>query len=639
MTTGYYIPVAILPGSSATRATWDDVATVLDNGFFRNLIGTDRLRVFNGTTYISGGSGALWVLGGITYTSGLIAGDYLTNKVTQPQFNSVVLGGQSNLNSGLYCTIAGGKLSQISSSVDYGFIGGGYTNILLGDDGVICGGINNTVKSTDSSIVGGYNNLINSNSVRAVIVGGATNSIQGTAANAANYGIICGGQDNSITGLTSSDVFCMVGGGSTNVINNAGYSSLIGGQINSINSCNWSFIGGGLSNLIVNSEYGSILGGRLNVITGDTKQYQSIVGGLRNTSSGFYSSCGGGADNRSIGSYNYTFGDTILITGRNCFGFGELNTITGNYNIVGGSTNKVFGNYSSIGGGLSNTSSGDYIFIGGGNVNVVKENFSTIAGGSLNLIAAGGLYSTVGGGQNNKITGFYACIPGGNNNLASGNNSFSAGTCSEANHLGAFIFSDSRINAKRSMDQDSITFHFQRGAFFSGTDIRTSGANIYVNGDIITTAPSAPTVTYKSPGILFSTCDATGNAALNVDTKLKYYNLPANTLNDNGDRLVIRSAGSIASASTVTVAFGGKPMINALPVGSISDWKTEIELIRSGSSTIRYNYSFDSVEKDYKSSFLNTQALNVNQLITISGNGAAADAFKADSMTVEFWPA
>ena len=103
-----------------------------------------------------------------------------------------------------------------------------------------------------------------------------------------NFSSIGGGQNNNITSSCS-----YIGGGQNNLIQGA-HSSIVGGKCNSIatpNSASYpdaadcSFIGGGLCNTICST------GGMKNAYGA------SIVGGLLNTNSAYYSTIGGGNRN------------------------------------------------------------------------------------------------------------------------------------------------------------------------------------------------------------------------------------------------------------------------------------------------------------------------------------------------------
>jgi hypothetical protein len=89
-----------------------------------------------------------------------------------------------------------------------------------------------------------------------------------------------------------------------------------------------------------------------------------------------------------------------------------VNTSSGDYSTVGGGVlNTSSGNTSTVGGGANNTSSGDYSTVGGGANNTSSGNTSTVGGGFGNT--SSGNYSTVGGGYGNTSSGTVSTVGGG----------------------------------------------------------------------------------------------------------------------------------------------------------------------------------------------------------------------------------
>jgi len=228
--------------------------------------------------------------------------------------------------------------------------------VASGDYSVIGGGFFNRATAFGSHTGGGYNNN-----------------------NASTYGLIGGGETNTIVG-GQGDV---ITGGSNNTINFAG-----------VGNANWRFIGGGYGNSTSGgqNDTAAIVGGLSNYI-GLFGNYAFLGAGRQNSCTGTYSALTGGYLNR-IGN-----GDNNLAT--NCFlGAGQSNVIDTN------------SDYSTLGGGLSNTISGvDYCFIGGGNTNTISQNYGTIVGGQSQTISA--TYGYIGGGQSNTVSASYASINGG----------------------------------------------------------------------------------------------------------------------------------------------------------------------------------------------------------------------------------
>ena len=667
LTTGYMFPVALSASVEATRSSIDILAISLSDNFFSITSNTPvssdkegrlygRFRNFTSNVLISGSD--LKVEGGVT-TSGLNAGHYKSHTLSRPQFYSTIAGGSGITNAGLYSFVGGGRDNSISLTTnDYCVIVGGYQNASSSDDTFMGGGIQNTIgtTATDSTLVGGYLNTVGNGVTAGFIGGGQSNDIAASAiystvvggfTNSAdgNYSFIGGGDSNAMDSATTNGT---VVGGHSNTLVNGDYSFIGGGNINNINS-NHSVIGGGYNN-VTNSSYSTIGGGYQNTTNSPTalgaNTISVIVGGQGNTTNDIYNFIGGGFNNGVTG-------DGAIVVG------GQYNYVTGNYSVIGGGNynlNRVA--YGTIGGGFLNiinphdTFGGNsYSFIGGGRENTTHNYQSVICGGIYN--SSSGIVSSILGGENNSCTGARSSILGGYYNTISGADyALVAGTRSVARHNGSFVLSDSRqVSHKHSFDQDSITFCFQRGAFFSGTDIRTSGGNIYVNGDIISTSQTAPTVTYKGPGIIYYACEPSGNLA-GTETLLQKYTLPANTLKTNGDRLKIHAAGKNlggAGSNYLTLAFGGSGLgdstigkgINRLAVGGTDvRWQIDAEIIRSGASMIRWNDSWTNTaaaDNSYWSDYSN-RSLTANQIISISGNGASANDIIVDSMTVEYWP-
>jgi trimeric autotransporter adhesin len=136
-------------------------------------------------------------------------------------------------------------------------------------------------------------------------------------------------------------------------------------------------------------------------------------------------------------------------------GGGELNIASNAYTTVaGGRSNTASGQYASVGGGISNSASDHSTTIGGGSQNRATLSGATVGGGIENTAnylyatVAGGIGNTagdrgaIGGGGYNTATGSHATVPGGYINTASGTTSFAAGARAQAQHAGAFVWSD-----------------------------------------------------------------------------------------------------------------------------------------------------------------------------------------------------
>jgi hypothetical protein len=182
-----------------------------------------------------------------------------------------------------------------------------------------------------------------------------------------------------------------------------GILSTIAGGTKHTSSADCSYIGGGESNEILLARYSTIGGGCRNIISSSQANIKLCLATIA------------GGDQNII--------DTSL--GCNTIGGGQNNQITGssiaNSTIAGGASNRICSN------------NGDYgSFIGGGANNYImnKSTCSVITGGSYNQTYSA--CSFIGGGRNNRIWNQDApgaAIVGGVNNVAYQENSFIGGGC------------------------------------------------------------------------------------------------------------------------------------------------------------------------------------------------------------------
>ena len=211
--------------------------------------------------------------------------------------------------------------------------------------------------------------------------------------------------------------------------------------------------------------FNSIAAGADNTISGD--QFNFIGGGSGNdvNFSRFSSSLGGKNNDISGGNYSVLLGgeNNLIKTGHAHFlGGGQDNKISGTNAgtqianaLVGGSDNKILG--------------GQYAFIGAGATNTIYASNSAIGGGTSNI--ASGDSSVVLGGSDNKVLADYG--------LAAGRYS----TVQE-NHDGAFVLSDSNITETLSSGANTLTLNFKSGVYVD------SDSGIYINGNPVMTGSS-----------------------------------------------------------------------------------------------------------------------------------------------------
>jgi len=343
---------------TGTQIITPKVGTFTNTSNYSTIGGGDDIDILGGSDYSTiGGGRTNNVATGSTYT--YIGGGYRNDIFSGSTYATISGGYNGEITDGRGSTIVGGRANTISG--DYGFIGGGYNNLIEGPRITIVGGYNNTASAVYSTIGGGAGNEISINGTRGVIGGGQDNTLL------AHYSTIGGGRSHIISGQSS-----FIGGGRYNTVSQL-YSVVVGGSGNTTSDI-YAFIGGGYDNSI-------------------TDEYSTIGGGWRNTISGQYAFIGGG----------------------------DLNTISGYQKgvIVGGSNNAInsASDYGAIVGGDGNTLDSDYTFIGGGYINEImaSANYSTISGGENNTIS-GGTHNFIGGGKDNIVATSYSSVIGGYNN-------------------------------------------------------------------------------------------------------------------------------------------------------------------------------------------------------------------------------
>ena len=171
----------------------------------------------------------------------------------------VVSGGRNNRVLESFSIIVGGKLNEVQSL--YGFIGGGESNLIswLNNTtyGVICGGDSNTVIGRYGAICGGHRNKVGDGRIgdhSAFIGGGEYNHTR------CEYATILGGYADTVNGIAAT-----ITGGAKNVILSGNYSVICGGENNLMNDdkdyIDYSVILGGSDNIIHNNaDYSLVFG-------------------------------------------------------------------------------------------------------------------------------------------------------------------------------------------------------------------------------------------------------------------------------------------------------------------------------------------------------------------------------------------
>ena len=212
-------------------------------------------------TNCTGGTGSSWILvnGNITYTANTC----------------------NTFNEGPYKY--GHGFNSITTKLPIGILGNYVaTNSPYSNIG---GGVMNTISATTvANIAGGYFNKIKDGWADGIGSGLGNKIDLGGMQAGAGYAYIGGGQQNEITG-TSTSRSHFIGGGSFNRLHNgiASYNSIVGGYENKIfeTSDSSSIVGGRHNTIQLGSEYSAILGGEKHLIK--FSDWSSILAGSGNT--------------------------------------------------------------------------------------------------------------------------------------------------------------------------------------------------------------------------------------------------------------------------------------------------------------------------------------------------------------------
>ncbi|MCK6483664.1 MAG: hypothetical protein HUU22_14550 [Phycisphaerae bacterium] len=146
-----------------------------------------------------------------------------------------------------------------------------------------------------------------------------------------------------------------------------------------------------------------------------------------------------------------------------------VNRVTDSSGTIGGGVGNQAGNdagttndasEATVGGGLNNTAGGLRSVVGGGQSNTASGNTAV-----------------VGGGNGNVASGMSSTVPGGNQNTAAGSYSFAAGRRANANHAGAFVWSDSTFADFTSTANDQFLIRAGGGVGI-GTDSPTAQLDV-----------------------------------------------------------------------------------------------------------------------------------------------------------------
>ena len=282
----------------------------LINNINHSIIGAGNNNIIDGSSQAFIGAGASnYIYGGAVYTFiGAGASNQISGSGSA--YASILSGNNNSISDSVYASIIAGQGNSIAFEAAFSIIGAGFENnihradfvgIFAGSSNyigehatrsVVGGGYNNYIysalgTSTDAGIFAGYNNLIYNDF--SFIGAGLENDIEG------QFAFIGAGQSNYIT---VNGIFASINGGSKNVISSE-YAGIANGYNNYIGrDSSGAFIGGGAHNyigitdyaivseidrntaelIIGNSAYSSIIGGDSNTILTEV-QYATILGG------------------------------------------------------------------------------------------------------------------------------------------------------------------------------------------------------------------------------------------------------------------------------------------------------------------------------------------------------------------------
>lgn len=234
-------------------------------GGYDNIIGRDAVS-FPGdnnatiATQILGGAHNRIFFNGDTSQANSVA---VNNGATQPSHGTIAGGSYHQIRNGDYGFIGGGTNSVIQEKSGFAdvadgqgaFIGGGYYNICYGRQSVIAGGNSNVNECINATIGGGLNNkILTPKDNGSVTKGGSTiGGGSGNTINCSGQAVICGGEQNSISSASVNvdwGLYGFIGGGVQNTIATSLYSP-------------YSVICGGFQNT-VNNQFSTVVGGRAN---------------------------------------------------------------------------------------------------------------------------------------------------------------------------------------------------------------------------------------------------------------------------------------------------------------------------------------------------------------------------------------
>jgi trimeric autotransporter adhesin len=315
-----------------------------------------------------------------------------------PGLFSFIGGGQTNVAGGMDAAVFAGSSNESC---------GDSSGVLAGDGNVIQDSLNGVQFGFESTVLGGNSNqVLQSDSWDGA---GEDNSFTGTGVNIS----VVGGQGNVVKSTTDGIESTSILGGASNTIG-APYSTIFGGQANTLYDFYWVSLGGGQSNF-AGGTFSSLVGGHSNVL--DIGSFYSFMGG----GSGLYmdsqmSSIAGGLSNKIP------------------FAYGETSSV-----VIGGQENAAGESNDFVGGGEQNTITTRSPATGAASNAAIVGGYASSTNGAQ---TRAGQYAAIGGGLRNTSNGLASSIPGGEKNRASGADSLAMGTRATSSFDGSFLWSD-----------------------------------------------------------------------------------------------------------------------------------------------------------------------------------------------------
>jgi hypothetical protein len=288
---------SIVGGYNNTMTNGTDLSSII-SGEENTIDSSDGAGIFAGSgNTIDGGSDRSTILAGTG------------NVINSTSNNSgIFVGSYNTIDDSDRVVILGGYQNTISGHTDASIIAGTGNTINDGQGEIIIGGTDNTIANAPRSIIIGGENITLNGVSNAVSIGGRFNNADSGGIGRASYEFLGGGEYNSIDGSKSSSIIAGTGntvnvdhyggifGGRDNTINSGGGDSfdntIIGGQGNFVgtnlifNTSSGNTTVGGTSNVVLNSHFSSIIGGRDNKISSNQPISSSIIGGDSNQISG-----------------------------------------------------------------------------------------------------------------------------------------------------------------------------------------------------------------------------------------------------------------------------------------------------------------------------------------------------------------